>query len=63
LPSKPVPLLLDDSGRTVDSTGAHIQMSALPTSLKANQRAQEVTRPGQTTAKEERRKEEDKPVE
>ncbi|XP_023346110.1 U4/U6 small nuclear ribonucleoprotein Prp3 [Eurytemora carolleeae] len=41
LPSKPVPLIIDDSGRTVDSTGQQILLSAHVPSLKANLRAQE----------------------
>jgi len=41
LPSKPVPLIINDSGRTVDSSGQEIQLTALVPTLKANLRAQE----------------------
>jgi len=41
MPSRPVPLIINDSGQTVDSSGKEIQLSALPTTLKANQRAAE----------------------
>jgi len=41
LPAKPVPLIIDDRGRTVDSSGQAIQLTAHVPTLKANQRAQE----------------------
>jgi len=41
LPAKPVPLIIDDSGQTVDSTGQAIQLTARVPTLKANLRAQE----------------------
>jgi len=40
MPSKPIPLIIDDSGRTVDSSGAQIQLTQHLPTLKANQRAQ-----------------------
>jgi len=41
LPDKPVPLVLDASGRTVDSSGQEINLSHHIPSLKANQRVHE----------------------
>ena len=40
LPSKPIPLIIDDSGRTVDSSGVEIQLTQHVPTLKANLRAQ-----------------------
>jgi U4/U6 small nuclear ribonucleoprotein PRP3 len=39
--SKPVPLIIDASGKTVDASGQEIQLINLVPSLKANLRAQE----------------------
>jgi len=41
MPDKPVPLIINDSGRTVDMSGHEIQMSQHIPTLKANQRVQE----------------------
>jgi len=41
LPAKPVPLIIDDRGQTVDAAGQAIQLTALMPTLKANQRTQD----------------------
>merc|ERR1719427_479645 len=40
LPNKPIPLIINDSGRTVDSSGVEIQLTQHVPTLKANLRAQ-----------------------
>jgi len=43
LPSKPIPLIINESGRTVDSSGLEIQLTQHVPTLKANIRAQKRT--------------------
>jgi len=43
LPSKPIPLIINESGRTVDSSGLEIQLTQHVPTLKANIRAQKKT--------------------
>jgi len=43
LPSKPMPLIINESGRTVDSSGLEIQLTQHMPTLKANIRAQKRT--------------------
>lgn len=59
MPSKPIPLIINESGRTVDSTGLEIQLTQHVPTLKANIRAQKRTElPPQAKEEPEVKKEE-----